>query len=474
MLMTESCPASRRGAHVSAQLSDPTLPRALYQALADAAPAERAQRVLLCIEEHAQGRLELPAYDGIRATLDGIDLGRERFQKLEAAGDTFPRCWNTEHQAVDLRRANLRGASLRHANLHGALLEEAILAGADLAGTNLQGTDLAGVDLQGALLEDADLRKAVLRFAKGRGSVLEEARLQGADLWGADMEGADLSGADLQGATLEEANCQGTDLAGADLRGANLKRANLKGANLQGADLRGAALGETNLEGAVLRDAKLQELELTDCALTHAHTCGARLEKTRLDQEQLGGAIGEEVTGDYGMARRGYLALERNFNELGDHDAARWAYRRRRRMEKREAWQKARAAGAERRWAAAALCTLKYACDQLVEVVCDYGESVSRVFGTLVVVYVLFVLLYGLTGAVLRAEKGSVGEVTTPTCDPADLALFSLASMTSPGNPPDYLKPRNEVAYLLAGVQTLLSIFLTGLMGFVAGNRIRR
>ncbi len=46
--------------------------------------------------------------------------------------------------------------------------------------------------------------------------------------------------------------------------------------------------------------------------------------------------------------------------------------------------------------------------------------------------------------------------------------------MTAPGNPPDYLLPRNELAYLLSGVQTVLSLFLTGLMGFVAGNRIRR
>jgi hypothetical protein len=58
--------------------------------------------------------------------------------------------------------------------------------------------------------------------------------------------------------------------------------------------------------------------------------------------------------------------------------------------------------------------------------------------------------------------------------DGKDLALFSLTAMTSPGNPPDYLVPRNEWAYLLTGVQTVLSIFLTVLMGFVAGNRIRR
>ena len=46
--------------------------------------------------------------------------------------------------------------------------------------------------------------------------------------------------------------------------------------------------------------------------------------------------------------------------------------------------------------------------------------------------------------------------------------------MTTPGSPPDYLVPRSEVTYLFSGAQTLLTIFLTGLMGFVAGNRIRR
>jgi hypothetical protein len=334
--------------------------------------------------------------------------------------------------------------------------------------------DLSGATLQRTLLEGADLRKAVLRFVRGAGCILEDAKLQGADLWGAEMEGADLRGADLQGATLEEANLQGADLAGVDFRGAVLNRANLRRANLRGADLRGAVLGGTNLEGAILRDAKLQELELTDCSLTHVNTCGARLEKTRLEQEQLGGAIGEEVSGEYGQALKGYLALERNFDELGDHNAARWAYQRRRRMEKREVLRQARAAWSDHRWGTAARSALKYAGDQLVEWVCDYGESVWRVLGTLLVVYILFVHLYGLTGTVLRVEETTAGKIKAPTYDLKDLAIFSLTAMTAPGSPPDYLLPRNELAYLLAGGQTILSIFLTGLMGFVAGNRIRR
>lgn len=328
--------------------------------------------------------------------------------------------------------------------------------------------------MQGTLLEGADLRKAVLRFVRGPGSVLEDAQLQGADLWGAHLAGADLSGANLQGATLEEADLQGADLAGVDFRGAVLKRANLKGANLGGADLRGAVFGLTNLEGALLQDAKVQDLDLTDCTLTHVHTCGTRLEKTRLEQEQLGGAIGEEVSGEYGAARKGYLALERNFNELGDHDAARWAYRRRRRMEKREVLRQARAAWCQRDGRTAARAALKYAGDQLVEWVCDYGESVWRVLGTLLVIYVLFVPVYGLTGAVLRVQETPAGKVKAPTYDPVDLALYSLTAMTAPGNPPEDLLSRDAVAYLLTGLQTVLSIFLMGLMGFVAGNRIRR
>ena len=85
-----------------------------------------------------------------------------------------------------------------------------------------------------------------------------------------------------------------------------------------------------------LRTAHIEEVDLSGCSLANIHTCGTRLERTHFEQEQLGEAIGEEISGEYGLARKGYLALERNFDELGDHTAARWAYQRRRRMEKRE------------------------------------------------------------------------------------------------------------------------------------------
>ena len=54
------------------------------------------------------------------------------------------------------------------------------------------------------------------------------------------------------------------------------------------------------------------------------------------------------------------------------------------------------------------------------------------------------------------------------------MAAFSLSVMTTVGTLDGELRPRSEWVSLLAGIQALLGIGLTGLLGFVIGNRIRR
>jgi hypothetical protein len=184
--------------------------------------------------------------------------------------------------------------------------------------------------------------------------------------------------------------------------------------------------------------------------------------------------LGEDLAADYELARRGYFALEQNFDSLGDPDAARRAYLKKRRMQKWDARRRAQAAWAAGRWREATLGYLAFAGDQVAEWVCDYGESIPRVLASLLWVYLLFTIIYGVTGTVFRVSLPPEPPQRTVTRSPVDLAMFSLTSMTSPGNPPEWLLPRNEAAHLLAGTQALLSIFLTGLLGFVAGNRIRR
>jgi uncharacterized protein YjbI with pentapeptide repeats len=465
----------------------------VYEKLAAATQAEKAEVVLRLIEGHPQGRLELPTRDGLQAVLGGLDLSRQALKGRPAQIPAGAPWWDAERCGAVLRRADLRGADLslanlqtadlaesdlrqarlRGANLQGARLEEANLQGADLAGADLRGAALGGADLGGTMFEDANLQGASLRFVHGSGAILETANLQGADLWGARLEGGILTGADLQKAVLAEADLRGADLTGADLRDAVLGQADLRGARLQGADLRGAILTRVNFEGAVLKDAKLQGLVLSDCNLTHVHVSGTAIDKTQFRREQLGDAIGEELAGQYEEAKRGYLALERHFSELGDSDAVSWAYRKRRQMQKRAAWEEARAARSRRDWRGAAAWYTKYAGDQVTEWLSDYGESVPRVLRCMLVVYFLFLLLYGLTGSVVRVEYTPTGLSRVPTRSPADLAVFSLFSMITSAQPPVGLLPADEYARLLTGVHALLGWTLTGLLGFVLGNRMR-
>jgi len=222
----------------------------------------------------------------------------------------------------------------------------------------------------------------------------------------------------------------------------------------------------------VLSDAELQGVDLSRCTLTHAHVSGVWFDKTRLRQDQLGGAIGEELAGDYEGAAKGYLALERNFIDLGDSDAASWAYGKRRRMGKRAARHNARVAWRAHAWRTAARQTIRVGVAQLVEWVCDYGESIPRVLASILTVYLVYLVLYGLTGSVLHI--GDTAGDRYITHDPRELAIFSLYAITTSGSPSIGLLPSNTYVQLLTGTEAFLGIFLTGLLGFVAGNKIRR
>ncbi len=470
------------------------VPLPTYEKLAASTPAERTELVLQLIQGHPQGRLELPARDGQQAILKEVRLGRTDLKDRLGPGKEPPPWWSPETQGISLKGADLRGAhlglaDLQHADLSGAVLSGAVLRGTDLReatleGTNLHGADLAGADLRGAalgkadfqeaVLEDANFQGAGLRFANFNGAVLETVNLGHADLWGATFEKAVLTRADLRGATLKEANLQGADLTQVSLQGAIMNQADLRGACLRDVDFQGAALGNATLEGAVLTDARLQGVDLSRCNIARVFLGGAWLERTRLRREQLGGALGEELAGQYEAARLGYLALERNFAGLGDPDAARWAYGKKRRMEKLQARERAIAARAAREWGPTVGWYAKYAGDQAVEWLCDYGASVSRVLFALFGVFLLFTLIYGLCDGVVRTTQTPSGPVAAPTRNPVDWVVFSMSAMSPTAKQPAGLLPRNEWILLLSTIQTFLGIALAGLVGFVFGNTARR
>ena len=363
--------------------------------------------------------------------LGQIDLGREAIlTELEKAlissreNTLVAPVWYSAIAGIRLRYANLRGAYLWGANLRGADLEFANLHGADLSAANLKEANLGRANLQGAYLWGANLQEADLRYAN----------LREADLGGANLRGAYLRGANLQDAKLGGANLQDAKLGGANLREADLGRANLQGT-------------------------------------TFSHV---RLDHTEMDRASLGPAIREELARDYPGARDAYLRLKQNFDDLGDYAVSSWAYRKERRMEKLEALQEAKKAWQEHDLKKAIPRYAKVVGDQLVEWVCDYGEGIWRVAGSLIAVWVAFALIYGLIAGVWGPWQDTAsGRIRYITRNPIDLLSFSLGAMTT--IEPAGLGARPILAMrFLAPLEALLGIFFAGLLGFVAGNRIRR
>ena len=428
-----------------------------------------------------------------RADLSGLDLSAMDLHGLVLGGEIG------EEGSIgcDLRRTNLKGANLKGAyfscpNMEEADLSDASLEEAFLRRPNLQKAYLVNVKLQEANLWHANLQGANLSEAHLQGANLPSATLIESNLAHADLQRAFLSGANLQGARLWYANLQSANFAHADLQGAQLLDADLRNAdlsytNLQGCDLLRANLRETNLQSADLRGLDL--LDLTEGGLRSTRLYRAKLDRTALRREQLGAQIGEEQAQEYHRARDTYGALRTNFESLGDYEAASWAYIQGRRMEKAcsAPWRARRFCYQEepgdipeaqlpwhhpRLWRFFLRHTMKWLSDWLVELICKYGESPWRTLATMVVVFAVFVVIYWATGAVVRVDE-STGSIThMPTRNLKDLAIFGLGAFVTMD--PKGLQAREDWVQLLAGLEGLLGISLTGLLGFVLGNRIRR
>jgi hypothetical protein len=381
-------------------------------------------------------------------------------------------------------------------------LEAAIVAhggpdGLDLAGTDLSNLDLSGMDLHGILLQGAVLQGVKLLKADLREAYLRDANLRGGELPDADLRGANLEVTDLQRVDLSEAKLQGARLALADLQEAGLEFARLQRARLRHVSLRGAYLRDTNLQGADLQGADLREVDLLDVepgGLLGIKLYRAKLDHTLLKREQLGPAIGDEQAREYRQARDAYLALKQNFEDLGDYEAASWSYIKERQMEKAcsAPWRARRFYGegqlgdtSEHRlpayhpwvWWFFARHTTKWLSDWSVEVLCGYGESIGRVLGWMAVLLFVSPLLFGLLGLLDWPHKNA--ETFHNLSVPRRYGyaylqqfLYVLDAFTTA----DFaeLQPASSFGRLCSGLIALVGIFLTGLLGFVVGNRIRR
>jgi uncharacterized protein YjbI with pentapeptide repeats len=457
--------------------------RDVYASLEQVAPARKTEIILRLIEAHPQGNLELPKRDGVRANLSKVDLSDNTIWRRDDLKINL--------QQANLQEANLAGVKLQHADLSGANFQHADLTGADLRNADLRYTDLRNADLAGA-----DLRNARLFGADLQNAGLRSTSLQNASLRSADLQNADLRHADLQDTDLRHADLRSADLLGANLRNASLRSANLQGAGLERANLQNAALRHADVRYASLKEANLQKTDLQHAHLQGAYLSGVWLDHTRLRRDNFGGETGQEAIGEeleaknkehqarerarkYQESRLVYLSLKQHFEGLGDYTAASWAYRKERRMEKLEAREKMKAAFTARNWRGVVSNGPKYLSDILVEIVSDYGEGIWRVlFWILAFIFMIGPLLYGLLGVF---DWTPASEVVYASFSYRwqqyvyayyQFLLYSIDTFST-GNYAE-LTPNNASARLVSSCLTMIGIFLVGLLGFVAGRRIRR
>ena len=104
--------------------------------------------------------------------------------------------------------------------------------------------------------------------------------------------------------------------------------------------------------------------------------------------------------------------------------------------------------------------------DGVGESLCSYGESVWRVVGWMAVLLLVWGLGYWYFGGVRYAPDGPI------STDIRDAFLYALASFVT--MEAEFIKPASATVEAFSKIQAALGIFLVGLLGFVAGNKIRR
>lgn len=359
-------------------------------------------------------------------------------------------------------------------------LENAEMSGAYLRGVHLEKVILIEAHLEAANLIEAHLEKAILDEAHLEGARLGKAYLEGTSLGGAHLEEADLREARLRGAYLEEAH-----LERACLIEARLERANLTEAHLEGANLLGAQLINATLHGTRLRDVALSNVaSLRGVMLYQTYLWGVL--SLRYEQFLDGhgdSIIWEETEGYFREAKDVYKSLKGYFEDAGDYEGANWAHGREQVMAKLMSaprWSRRFYPRWPGKWhdESCRPSVMRWLGLELSDKLAGFGLSLWRPLFVLAAIVLVFALLYWLSGAITSTFGCSYSELIqqwrvgcAPTSNPFDALLFSLGALTS--TEIGVVRPYLSHVGILMTLEVLLGIALTGLFGFVLGNKLR-
>jgi len=395
---------------------------------------------------------------------------------LTSGRDDAVELWNAWRELTSRPPLDFSGVAMRGVNLPGIDFRWMNLSAADLFESDFQGAQFYEANLSGTLFDGCYLDNASFRKADLSGACLDGASVQQADFYDATLCETDLTEADLT-----EARLVRTQLCGADLRWANLQNANLRWANLRDVGLSGVG----SLDGIELYETAFSgilSLHYKQLLNQNRRAKGFRRFWLRISNRLYESSIREEQTGHFSEAMDVFASLKGYFEDAGDYEAANWAYIREKTM--RKLWRTPKAfRWLYPRWRGHN--DYRYRPDffewfslEFSEKVANYGNSLLLPAFWIVILIALFAAIYWSGGMLTVTPGCSYSEVTgtyrtlcRPTYNFFDALLFSLASMSTVeiGS----VRPFVANVGVLTSLEALLGITLTGLLGFVLGNKLR-
>ncbi len=318
-----------------------------------------------------------------------------------------------------------------------------------------EGLNLSGKDLSGLRLTPKALTK-----------VRQKRKLKRQPVWQMENGGINLDGVNLSWAVLTRADLSDSSLRNADLRGAKLEHVDFIDADLSNAFLWDASLDSAVLDGAKLHGANIFGARFVDSTISKENIGESIIQESRKYSLPNGMTMSPERN-RFWQASKIYRHLKATFDGNGLYDNASWAYRRARKIEKHLAIYNTAEAWKTRQWGKVAKNFRKVISDSFVELLSDYGESPRHVLFSIIFLWIGFAVIYGLLSGVIDSS------IAVVTYNPIDLLAFSLGTMTTVEAVG--LSANNIwVMRFLMPLETLFGIALTGLFGYVLGNRINR
>lgn len=364
---------------------------------------------------------------------------------------------------LDLSNANMRNINLSNLNLDGIKFgdyERGV--GADLTGAYLYSTSICHATLCYVTLTGAKLRQADLTCTDLRGALCDRADFREVDLKYVDFYRADLSDANLSRARLNGVNWYLVKLNQTLFQRVNLGKKLLWEDNSQydvyaaRLQARGSPL-DTSLPWRLVRAAEIYDAfyanwqsmaQLSDAGW--AYTRARRLRKRLHLPPYARWAYGESELGDVHVTGQHHEG--RAVSLPNTHPKVLWFYARH---------------------------LSQWLMDWAVEILCDYGESLWRViFWMAAVLFLIGPALIGLAGGLLWPQEALETLLALPVnWQRSVYAYFQyFLYMINVFTTADFaqLEPANDLVRLVSGLMAIVGIFLAGLLGFVAGNRIRQ